>query len=98
FDKTYRSQADAIRAINPGEATWEDLGSFLSKFANASAPSEVNLTAFEFRDNEILAVEGKLPAISIGERLYVCGDTGGLKAESPDGRPVDQLGLNVPAV
>lgn len=98
FDKTYRSQADAIRMINPGEATWQDLGSYLAKFGSASSPGEVSVTAFEFQDEEIFAIEGKLPSVVLGEKLYVCGDTGGLQAEAPDGRPVHQLGLNVPVV
>ena len=34
----------------------------------------------------------------LARKLFVCGDTGGLKAESRDGRPVDQLGLNMPVV
>ena len=98
FDETYRSQAEQIRGINPGEATWTDVQSFLTKHAGASSTGQATFTAFEFQAEEIVAVDETVPTISLGNRLFACGDTGGLRAEVMGGGQVHQLGLNVPEI
>jgi len=98
FDETYRSQAEQIRTINPGEATWADVQNFLTKHAGASSSGAASFTAFEFQEEEIVAVDETVPTILLGNRLFACGDTGGLRAEMVGGKQVYQLGLNVPEV
>lgn len=95
FDQTYRHEADRIRAIEPGQASWADLGHFLTKYGNAEAADEVSLATFEFRGDQIESIEENLPAIRIGSRTYVCGDTGGLPVETRIGDKAYPVGLNV---
>lgn len=95
FNETYRDEAERIRAMDPGQASWADLGHFLVKYGNAEPADEVSLATFEFRDNQIESVEEQLPAIQIGEKVYVCGDTGGLPIETLDGRKAHALGINL---
>ena len=96
FDQTYRSQAEQIRAVNPGEATWNDLGNFLLKYGGAVPADHVQLTGFDFREDEIVAVDENLPALMMDSRIFACGDTGGVIPEPLQGRPVAQLGMNLP--
>lgn len=98
FDSTYRHEAEKIRSIDPGTATWSDLATFLTRYGDASATNDVGLPTFEFRNDEIVAVEEKLPALQFGSKIYACGDTGGLPIDSLNGQSVYSLGLNLPEV
>jgi len=98
FDKVYRKSAEQIRSTNPGSATWADLGWFLLKFGGAKTASDTNLISFEFKDDEIVAVDENLPSIVLNEKLCACGDTSGMVLEQQDGRAVQQLGMNLPEV
>jgi len=98
FDEAYRKQAEQIRAIEPGEAHWADLGHFLVKHAGADEGESATLGTFTFQDNEIVAVEETVPTISMGGRTFACGDTGGLRPVTAGGADVHQLGLNVDVV
>ncbi len=98
FDQRYRRQAEEIRAQNPGEATWTDLAQFLLKVTNATPGPDVSVTAFEYREDEIVAVDEALPTISHRGGVYACGDTGGLPIDPVDGHMVTALGTNVPSV
>lgn len=95
FDDSYRHEAERIRALEPGQANWADLGGFLVKFGNAEPADDVSLSTFEFRDDQIEPVNQKLPALIIEGRTYVCGDTGGLPVETKAGDRALALGLNL---
>jgi len=98
FDEAYRKQAEQIRATDPGEAHWADLGSFLVKHCGANEGSAATFGSFTFQDNEIVAVEEEVPTIHFGGKAFACGDTGGLRAVGADGSAALQLGLNIEAV
>jgi hypothetical protein len=98
FDEAYRTQAEQIRAANPGEARWGDVGAFLVKYGGARDSAGATFSAFEFQDNEIVAVDEQVPTITLGGHVYSCGDTGGLRAVSADGVPAVQLGINLSEV
>jgi hypothetical protein len=98
FDSAYRNQADAIRAANPGQARWADLGAFLVRFGGAKDGGTATFSSFNFSEEEIVAVEESIPTIEFGNERHVCGDTGGLIALSADGTQAKPLGLNIPAV
>ena len=53
FDQRFRGEAERIRSVSPGEATWSDLAQFLLHFADAEVGPDVNVSAFDFRDDEI---------------------------------------------
>ncbi len=95
FDQEYRKQAEDILSANAGEANWADVGAFLVKYDYAKDDAKAHFATFEFKDNEIIDVEQNVPTILIGDRLYACGDTGGLRAASYDGKEVHALGMNL---
>ena len=95
FDAMYRTQADAVRASNPGEATWNDLGAFLVKYANASDGPNATFSSFEFAADEIVEVEQAVPTVLFENTAYACGDTGGLPASSSGTGAAVRLGLNL---
>jgi SNF2 family DNA or RNA helicase len=95
FDQAYRRQAEAIRAANPGEAHWADLGALLVKYCGASDGSGATFSSFEFSENEIVAVEERVPTINADGKVYACGDTGGLIATGEGGVATSSLGLNL---
>ena len=98
FDETYRKEADDIRAVNPGEARWADLGAFLVKYGGAEDSAEVIFNSFEFQNDEIVTVDERVPTISINKKLYACGDTGGLSAVDANGKVANSLGLSLDEV
>lgn len=95
FDDAYRAQAEAIRATQPGEATWADLGSFLVKYAGAKDGPNARFSSFEFAEDEIVEVEQSVPTVLFNDRSYACGDTGGLPASADGGAVAERLGLNL---
>lgn len=98
FDSAYRHEADQIRALDPGQATWADLGNFLVKFGGAEPSDDVSLSVFEFRGDQIESIQESLPAICLNGKSYVCGDTGGLPVETKSGDRAYSLGLNLDEV
>jgi superfamily II DNA or RNA helicase len=98
FDDEYRKEAEKIRAVNAGEASWADVGQFLVKFAAAKTSIEAIYSGFEHRDNEIISVDERVPTITFNNGLYACGDTGGLRAHGEDGTLAVSIGLNLDPV
>jgi len=95
FDETYRKEADDIRAVNPGEARWADVGAFLVKYGGAEDSADATFNSFEFVDDEIVSVDERVPTISIDKKRYACGDTGGLLAVDENGMAAVALGLSL---
>lgn len=98
FDRIYRKEADDIRALNPGEARWADVGAFLVKYGGAKDGAGATFSSFEFQDNEIVSVDEQVPTILLDKQIYACGDTGGLQALDASGTPAISLGLSLEEV
>ena len=98
FDVTYRQQAEQIRAVNAGEASWADLAQFLLKYGGAKASTDATYSGFEYRDNEIVSTDEHVSTLTLNQCLYACGDTGGLRAHSEDGTVAAPIGLNLDPV
>jgi superfamily II DNA or RNA helicase len=98
FDENYRGQAEQIRASNPGEATWDDLEQFMLKFGDATPGPDASITAFDYQDEEIVAVDERLHSLILADELFLCGDLGGMPPDSIGGRPVHPIGLNIPEI
>jgi superfamily II DNA or RNA helicase len=98
FDAEYRQQADEIRSANPGNAQWADVAAFMVRFANAKDGSEATFGSFTFEEDEIVAIEEIVPTISLDNKYFSCGETGGLRAICPDGSSAHSLGLNIEEV
>ena len=95
FDDVYRVQAEQIRESSPGEATWEDIATYLVKYHGAKPGTSAHFPSFRFSKDEIQAVREEVPTISFDGTSYSCGDTSGLKATSIDGDVSTPLGLNL---
>jgi hypothetical protein len=95
FNDRYRSNAQQIQATNGGEATWLDLGNYLRRQGEATLGPNTSQTTFTFANEEIVAVDEDMPTLRISDRLYACGDSGGLPPNQVDGQQVLQLGLNI---
>jgi hypothetical protein len=95
FDDEYRSNAQKIQDTAAGEATWTDVGNFLMRYGEAELGPDTNQTSFVHSDNEIVAVDERLPTIRMNGQFYACGDSGGLVPDPVGGQPVRQLGLNL---
>lgn len=98
FDEAYRHEAERIKALDPGESTWNDLGNFMIKFGGATPGENVNLTTFQCVNDEIETSIEELPSIILKEKTFVCGDTSGSPAEKKDGAIASPLGLNIEEV
>lgn len=98
FDESYRNEAERIRDIEPGQATWGDLADFLRRLGGAELAPNVSVATFAFRNEEVESVSREIPALLMDGQTYVCGDTAGSPIDAPTGTPVLVLGLNVDAV
>ena len=98
FDDKYRKNSEEIQSLAGGEATWTDLGKFLTRYGSALWSSDATRTVFDFDEGEIVAVDELLRTINLDGQLYACGDTGGLKLNHAGAQEIAQLGLNVAAV
>lgn len=98
FDERFRKQAEHIRSLAPGEATWADLREFLSRLGDGTPGQGASVASFDNREDEIVAVLEDVPTVVLAGNEYVCADTGGLPIEDRSGRVVPQLGLNRPVV
>ena len=97
FDATYSAQAASIRAINPGQAQWADVGNFLGNYHGAVNHNGAMFNAPVYQNGQIGNVPQSVPTISFKGQIYACGDIGGLTAISA-ASSVAQLGLNLPIV
>lgn len=70
FDEAYRKQAEQIRATEPGEAHWADVGHFLVKHCGADDGEAATFGTFTFHENEIVAVEEAVPTIHFAGRTF----------------------------
>jgi superfamily II DNA or RNA helicase len=95
FDDAYRKNSDEIRNLSAGEASWEDLGLFLTRFCGGRLGPNSTVASFSFQNEEIIASEESIPTLVLGQTLYACGDAGGVPVEPLNGNPVAQLGVNL---
>jgi len=98
FDLRFREQAEQIRTLQPGEATWADLQDYLVRTANATLASDVKVATFDLEQEEIIGRDERVSALRVGAALYVCADTSGTPAEDSEGNPVPTIGMNHPLV
>lgn len=97
FEDSFKQQADAIAALNPGQANWEDLAAFLERFCSAKEGAQVKLTRFRHSGDEVDVEEHHDAAIVINGESFYCGEGTALPPEV-DGKPVPRIGINTPHV
>ncbi|EYF08397.1 helicase-related protein [Chondromyces apiculatus] len=96
FHDRHAAERRAIRTLDPGDATWDDLSLFARR-ALAATPAE-GFTALRFlaQDGDILATPEHAPVLTLDGRPYTCADTAGMPVTRDDGTPASPLGLNLP--
>ena len=98
FHQRFANRQREIRQQDPGLAEWKHVDQFLVQFGNASSLSGYNAQKFRLENGEIDPVEEPVVVLSLADRAYACGNTGGSPVFGPDGETVSQLGLNLPVV
>jgi hypothetical protein len=98
FDEEYKANAERIESVSAGGATWSNVATFLRRYCGADEGPRANLTSLAFLNDEIVDIDEELPTVSLNGDLFLCGDTGGLSADTIAGQKVRQLGLNLPEV
>jgi hypothetical protein len=94
FDERYRSQQQKIRALEPGQAQWEDIGWLAKRHLNATAADGYTVLRFVHRGEEVADASEVAEVLRIEGRDRAVGDYGGMPITGPSGEPATLLGLN----
>jgi hypothetical protein len=95
FHDRYSKHRNEIRSLEPGDASWSDLASFASQHLGATQAEGFSALRFLWQDGEITSAPRTAQVLSIGERLYACGDFDGMPVTRDDGTIARQLGTNL---
>lgn len=98
FDTNYKARQRRIRDLDPGQATWGDLERFVVDHLDARRAEGFSALRFRFRDDEVVEERQDATVVELENRLFACGDLGGMPISRADGKTADRLGLNVPEV
>jgi hypothetical protein len=98
FDNEFSAAQRSIRAVAPGQAGWEDLQRFAIDHLGARNVEGLSALRFGFDGDEVVEDSQPATVLDIEGSLLACGDYASTPVTSPDGRPVDQLGLNTELV
>ena len=98
FDERFKEQHRQIRALDPGLARWTDLERFAREQLDAQPVEGFSALRFRGQDGEVVEASERANVLRMGERVYACGDYGGMPVTGSNGALAEQLGLNVPAV
>jgi superfamily II DNA or RNA helicase len=94
FDTEFSAAQRSIRAVAPGQATWDDLHRFAIDHLGARSVEGLSALRFGFDGDEVVEDSQAATVLEIDGALLACGDYASTPVISPDGRPVAQLGLN----
>ena len=101
FNHRFAAQHHAIRDLNPGLATWDDLRRFVIEQAGGVPVDGFRALRFTQPDpaGEPLSLEASVPVVRLADgKHYVGQDHEGMPVYGPDGVKVESLGLNVTIV
>jgi superfamily II DNA or RNA helicase len=96
FHHRYAQQQQQLRALSPGEATWEDVERFAIELLGAAPIEGHRAMRFEQRDGEVVEASIGARGLRIGDVAFGVGDHGGMPILDEAGRSVRRLGVNVP--
>ena len=98
FDSEFSSAQRDIRAVSPGQARWGDLERFAIDHLGARPVSGLSALRFRLEGSEVVEASEAATVLEIDGELLACGDYAATPVTSPDGRVVNQLGLNLELV
>ncbi len=96
FDDRYAQQKRSIHALDPGEASFDDLSSFAQKYLDARPATGFSTLRFLMNEGEVVSAPQKAEVLSIGGQPWACGDHGGMPVADDEGTQAETLGSNVP--
>jgi superfamily II DNA or RNA helicase len=95
FHEQFNGEQQRIRQLDGGLVTWEDVGEFLVKYAEAEAIEGFRAQRFETINGEAEPVEDVVNVFRLRDgTFYATGDTQGAPVFGPNDEVVTQLGLN----
>jgi superfamily II DNA or RNA helicase len=95
FHERYSSQQGEIRALDPGDATWDDLASFARIHLQAAPAEDFSALRFAWDAGEVRDLEERANVLLVGGKAFACGDYGGMPVTRADGATAERLGTNV---
>jgi superfamily II DNA or RNA helicase len=101
FNHRFAGQQRAIRALNPGLATWDDMRRFLAEQCGAVSVEGFRALRFTPPDptGETVPVEVSVPVVKLPDgSCYLGQEHEGMPVSGPEGMSVEDLGLNVPVL
>ena len=97
FHDRYSDQR--IAQLDPGLASWDDVGIFATAYLGAKPASGFSSLQFRWEAGAIEGVEVETPVFKLSDgQFYACGDFAGMPITGPDGRSVQVMGLNLPTM
>jgi hypothetical protein len=99
FHDRYAEQERQIRQLDPGQASWEDLGAFLTAHLRAAEETGCTVDRFVWRQGQIEPRQESARVFDLGKAgTFACGDYAGSVVRAADGREIRAIGLNAPVV
>jgi superfamily II DNA or RNA helicase len=98
FHERYSKQRREIQTLDPGEASWLDLGVFARQHLGATSAEGFSALRFLWKDGEAVSAQHDAEVLRVGGKPFACGDYGGMPVTSDAGGRAEQLGTNVAIV
>jgi hypothetical protein len=98
FHDQYSVQRNQISTLDPGEATWEDLASYVREHLGATPIEDFSALRFLWQDGEVVEAPETAHVLLIQGKPFACGDYGGMPITRDDGTRAERLGTNVSVV
>lgn len=98
FHERFSQRRREIRSQEPGLATWDDIGHFLSEYTAAKAVDGFTASRFLINDGRVQSQEEQIRVLHLEGHNYFLGDHDGAVISGPESQSIAQLALNVPAV
>jgi hypothetical protein len=94
FDRSYRNQQHKIRALDPGQATWNDVAWLAKRHLNATMAEGYKVLRFLHQGDEVLDASEPAEVLRVEGNDRAVGDYGGMPITGPNGTQASLLGLN----
>ena len=97
FHRRFSDQQRAIRSLNPGLATWEDVRAFLRELVGADEVAGFRSLRFDdpAGSGQPVATEAPVTVLKLADgKFYLVQEHDGMPVAGPDGQPATPLGLN----
>ncbi len=98
FHDNYAASERQIRALDAGQARWDDVAAFIGDAFNAKSVPGFTTLKFQFDGDAVKEASGDALVFEVEQGFLACGDYGGMPVSRADGKGAAQLGINQPQV